>query len=144
MALLARADTTELKTAAAELGEDICVDRLCPPTVMTARVQGRTQDTAKRFYPCAVTVTRCILKVNQEFKGMAWIMGSRPKHCELAALFDGLLQDPRHHDALQIGLLRRLEAREQHDGNRMKSNAARTTIGVPATTGKGPSGDDQP
>lgn len=86
---------------------DLEPDYMVRPETGMIMMQARQDGEGPRFNLGEVTVTRCILKLDQVM-GYAMIMGSDLRHAELAALFDALLQMPEPGTALQKKLVPKL------------------------------------
>jgi alpha-D-ribose 1-methylphosphonate 5-triphosphate synthase subunit PhnG len=55
-------------------------------------------------------------------------MGSDLRHAELAALFDGLLQDPVTHDTLENILLKNLKIKQTAKNEQLTQDASDTRV----------------
>lgn len=111
--LLGSADPTDLESALEQLNggcDHICI--VGPETGMLM-VQAKSDGSNSRFNLGEMTVTKCVLEVKGQHLGVGWIMGSDLRHAKLAALFDGLLQDPEYHDRLMATLIPRLEKKQR-------------------------------
>jgi len=139
MGVLARAKRAELE-AAWNGGNDLpryaWVRR--PETGMTM-VRGRAGGTGHPFNFGEMTVTRCALEVDGVM-GIAYVAGRDHRHCELAALFDALMQDPARRDEIEQRVVRPL-ARAQDDRRqeaRRKTAATRVEFFTMATGREAP------
>ena len=97
MAALALADEAFLETAASGLPADLArYTFLRRPEAGLLMVEGRTGNSGERFNIGEMLVTRCVILLappdGEVAEGYAFIRGNRPRHAELAALFDALLQ----------------------------------------------------
>jgi len=84
-------------------------------------VQARAGGAGARFHLGEMTVTRCAVLVRaadgSTMVGQGYVAGRDKRHAELAAVFDALMQDATHHDALErdlIGPLIEAEADRRH------------------------------
>lgn len=85
------------------------------PETGLVMVRARSGNGGQRFNLGEMTVTRCSVSLQGGIMGHAWISGMRPDHARLAALFDAMLQDPRHSDELCRTLVEPLLlARKEH------------------------------
>ena len=110
MRLLALAPPAELDALLSPLLPDADACRwLRRPETGLAMLQGRAGGTGARFNLGEASLTRASVNVGA-FTGHAWVLGSQPRHAELAALADALLQDPARHDALAGQVLTPLNA----------------------------------
>lgn len=116
MGILARASTEELEDAWLQLAEKPQYRFLRLAETGLAMVQARMGGTGRPFNLGEMTVTRCSVQTEQGYAGHAYVAGRRPRHAELAAVFDALLQDPALNDALMQKVI---------DGLREKQEAAR-------------------
>jgi alpha-D-ribose 1-methylphosphonate 5-triphosphate synthase subunit PhnG len=64
-------------------------------------VRGRAGGTGPRFNLGEMTVTRCSVTLEDGAVGHAYVRGRDPRHAELAALFDALLQDDARRGGLE-------------------------------------------
>ena len=113
MAVLSKAvreDMDLLEAAWRALDPTPEVRALRPPETGLVMVQGRAGGRGQRFNLGEMTMTRCALLVNG-VAGFGYVAGRNPRHSELAALFDGLLQDENLRAGLQESLIGSLEAR---------------------------------
>ena len=68
-------------------------------------LRGRVGGTGNPFNLGEASVVRCALRLGDGPLGVSYALGRDKRRAELAALADALLQDPRHHDALQNSLI---------------------------------------
>jgi alpha-D-ribose 1-methylphosphonate 5-triphosphate synthase subunit PhnG len=68
-------------------------------------LRGRVGGTGNPFNLGEASVVRCAVRLGNGPLGVAYALGRDKRRAELAALFDALLQDPQHHDALQCSLI---------------------------------------
>jgi alpha-D-ribose 1-methylphosphonate 5-triphosphate synthase subunit PhnG len=93
MSVLALATTAELEACWAALGAPPRYTWLRRPEAGLVMVRGRAGGTGARFNLGEMTVTRCTVRLDDGTLGHAWIGGRDPRHAELAAVLDALLQD---------------------------------------------------
>ncbi len=98
------------------------VRTLRPPETGLVMVQARTGGRGRRFNLGEMTMTRCAVQVNG-LAGFGYVAGRRPRHAELAALFDGLFQHEDQRDGLMNAVVGPLEARAR---TRQKRDVAKT------------------
>ncbi len=127
IALLGSADPADLETALKNLA-GIEYTGIVKPESGMLMVQARADGTGSRFNLGEVTVSRCILEVSGKYQGVGWIMGSDLRHAKLAALFDGLLQDPRYRPVIEKGLLSILEEKQKARDNQLLKDASDTRV----------------
>ncbi|GAB6144747.1 phosphonate C-P lyase system protein PhnG [Desulfocicer niacini] len=129
MALLAQADPADLEAARRQLDDKVSFTLITPPETGLFMVQCKKDGSGSRFNLGEVTVSKCILEVNGTWQGAAWVMGSNPRHAKLAALFDGLLQDPDYHDRIKTGLLKVLLKKEKIRDDQLNQAARASRMG---------------
>lgn len=102
--LLASADPEWLEQQKKTLELNPTPDFMVRPESGMIMMQARQDGAGSRFNLGEVTVSRCILKLD-EVMGYAMVMGSDLRHAELAALFDAMLQMPDTGPDLRDGLV---------------------------------------
>jgi len=110
MAALAFADETTLEAEAAKLIDSFSYTFLRRPEAGLVMLEGRAGNTGKRFNVGEMLVTRCVVRLEPQgsgsvTEGYAFIQGNRPRHAELAALFDALLQQEGWAEPLDRSLI---------------------------------------
>jgi alpha-D-ribose 1-methylphosphonate 5-triphosphate synthase subunit PhnG len=90
-------------------------------------VRARTGGTGVKFNLGEATLTRCTVQIDGGSTGTAYVMGRNRRHAELAAVFDGLLQDPRRQSVLLAEVIRPLRSvlQEKRDASIRKAAATR-------------------
>lgn len=111
MGVLARADLQELESAWEGLPDKPAYEVLRAPEMGLAMVRARAGNSGKRFNLGEMTLTRCAVRLPGERVGFAWVMGQDVRKAELAAVFDGLMQDPVRVNDVERTVLHPLEAR---------------------------------
>lgn len=101
MSVLALASAAELEACWEAMGEPPRHRVLRRPETGLVMLRGRAGGTGMRFNVGEATVTRCAVEVPQGIVGVAYVRGRDHRHAELAALLDGLLQDPARRDELE-------------------------------------------
>jgi alpha-D-ribose 1-methylphosphonate 5-triphosphate synthase subunit PhnG len=94
MSVLALAPSEDVDAAWRRLEHPPAYTRLRGPDVGLVVVRARAGGTGLRFNVGETTVTRCSVQLAGGVLGHAWIRGRRPRHAELAAALDAMLQDP--------------------------------------------------
>lgn len=127
MALLSQADPAELEEAWRALEPAPSHHWLRPVETGLVMLRGRAGGTGQPFNLGEMTVTRAavMLEAPRTGVGFGYVAGRAPRHAELAALFDALLQD----ETTRTGPLARLltilaQAGEQKRGRRAADVAA--------------------
>jgi len=106
MAILAKTSTEDLEKAWAGVRDQPAFRFLRPPETGLVMVRARAGGTGMRFNLGEVTVTRCTVQIDGGSAGTAYVIGRNRRHAELAALFDGLLQDPHRQSRLMEEVIR--------------------------------------
>ncbi len=109
MAVLARATADELAAAVAALAP-LPHRRLRGPETGLVMLRARAGGTGEAFNLGEMTVSRCTVALASGLVGHAYVAGSDLRHAELAAVCDGLLQDPTHRKAIEQRLVEPLAA----------------------------------
>jgi alpha-D-ribose 1-methylphosphonate 5-triphosphate synthase subunit PhnG len=126
--LLGSADPADLESALEELGTGCDYASIAGPETGMLMVQAKADGSNSRFNLGEVTVSKCILEIKGKYLGTGWVMGPDLRHAELAALFDGLLQDPAHHDQLMETLIPRLEEKQRTKTKALIKEASDTKV----------------
>ena len=121
LAVLARASHGEMAACLPLLGELPQCHTIRPAEVGMMMVRGRIGGTGDAFNLGEATVVRCAVRLGEGPLGVSYALGRDKPRAELAAIFDALLQDPRHQAQVQKTLIaplakaqaRHLAAREQ-------------------------------
>lgn len=108
MRALALGSPSRLEAAWKSLERPPAYSLLRRPEVGLIMLQGRAGANGPRFNLGEMTVTRCSVTLEGGPAGHAWIAGRKPRHAELAALFDALLQSPGWGERLEAALIRPL------------------------------------
>ena len=130
MAALALAEEAMLEAEAAKLSDSVSYTFLRRPEAGLVMVEGRAGNSGRRFNVGEMLVTRCVVRLETRTngaatEGYAFIQGNRPRHAELAAVFDALLQQEERAEALERSLIEPLAARRDKElRNRAEETAA--------------------
>lgn len=79
------------------------------PEIGLAMLRGRAGGTGMRFNLGEMTMTRATIELSDGTVGFGFVAGRALHHAELAAVFDGMLQDPARHDRLAATVIARLD-----------------------------------
>jgi len=112
LAVLARATLAELESMAPEKSKLSELKSVRPPEIGMVMLRGRVGGTGNPFNLGEASVVRCALRLGDGPLGVSYALGRDKRRAELAALFDAMLQDPQHHDALQRRLIAPLAQRQ--------------------------------
>lgn len=131
MGILAKADETDLSalwTLAMPDG-DPSHTPIRAPEVGMIMTRGRAGGGGQPFNLGEMTVTRCAVRLEASGTvGQAWVAGRSSRHALLAALCDGLLQDPESHDDLWRDIIQPLESAQDARTRRQARKAAATKV----------------
>ncbi len=82
------------------------------PEIGLTMVRGRAEGTGQPFNLGEMTLTRCVVQLD-ELTGFGYVAGRSKRHAELAALCDALLQHPDWRDQLQAQVITSLQTATQ-------------------------------
>jgi alpha-D-ribose 1-methylphosphonate 5-triphosphate synthase subunit PhnG len=126
MSVLARADLDALESYWKNLPHRPSYRCLRKPEIGMAMVRGRAGGTGAPFNLGEVTLTRCVVELETGIQGFGYVTGRSRRHAELAALFDGLMQeDGDHHGS---GLIQPLHERWLARREQVSRKAAATKV----------------
>jgi len=112
MRLLATAPVDTLETAWHLLEDKPGYTMLRDPEVGMAMVRGRAGGTGGRFNLGEMTLTRCVVRLNDGTTGHAYVAGRDKRKTELAAAFDAMLQTTGYQENLNRTLIQPLEIQQ--------------------------------
>lgn len=104
MSLLAQAEPAELAAAMDAFAPPADTAWLRPAQTGLYMLRGRVGGTGPQFNFGEITVTRCSVQAGGHI-GHAWVRGSNPRHAELAALADAMLQDAEQYASLRMQVI---------------------------------------
>jgi alpha-D-ribose 1-methylphosphonate 5-triphosphate synthase subunit PhnG len=113
MELLARAPLAMLENWIGGVAENGSLPGriwLRKPEIGLAMLRARAGGAGERFNLGEVTLTRCALRIDTGEVGVAYVKGRSPRHAELAALADALLQAAPWRDAVRRRLIEPVRA----------------------------------
>ena len=133
MAALALADEAALEAEAAKLSNSVAYTFLRRPEAGLVMVEGRAGNSGRRFNLGEMLVTRCVVRLEEQksgaaTEGYAFIQGNRPRHAELAAVFDALLQQGGRAESLERSLMEPLVARRDGELRARAKETAATRV----------------
>jgi alpha-D-ribose 1-methylphosphonate 5-triphosphate synthase subunit PhnG len=105
MALLAKADPAALETFWRRFREPPRYRTLRPAETGLVMLRGRISGSGAPFNFGEMTMTRCVVQLDNGITGYSHIAGRSSRHAELAAVYDALLQDERWRDAVEHDLI---------------------------------------
>lgn len=97
------------------------------PETGMVMVRGRTGGTGQAFNVGEMTVTRCVVRLDEGSTGYSYIMGRNKRHAELAALADAHLQgnDQAHWMAT---LIQPLQLQQQQKRSQREAEVAASKV----------------
>jgi alpha-D-ribose 1-methylphosphonate 5-triphosphate synthase subunit PhnG len=128
MSVLAQATPAELEDAAAATAPWPAYTRLRGPEVGLVMVRARAGGTGMRFNLGEMTVTRVSVEMAGGRIGHAYVAGRCPRQAEVAAVLDGLLQDPARAAAIESAVVEPLADRQEARRRAVAARAAATRV----------------
>lgn len=130
MAVLARTDLDALETYWQQLAQPPSYRFLRTPEIGLALVRGRAGGTGAAFNLGEVTLTRCVVELATGAQGFGYVRGRSRRHAELAAVFDGLMQEEmqENRDCHGPGLIEPLHRRWLQSREYKSRKAAATKV----------------
>jgi alpha-D-ribose 1-methylphosphonate 5-triphosphate synthase subunit PhnG len=127
MAVLARADAGRLLGLLEACGTLPGYTRLRGPEAGLVMVRGRAGGGGAAFNLGEMSVTRCTVRTDAGFVGHAYVAGRDEEAALLAALGDGLMQDPEWTEIIERCVIEPLtrEQNERRDARARKAAATR-------------------
>ncbi|HET6185124.1 MAG TPA: phosphonate C-P lyase system protein PhnG [Acetobacteraceae bacterium] len=126
MAVLARADAGALEAALSAEARPVWTV-LRGPEVGMVMVRGRIGGGGGPFNLGEMTVTRCAVQTENGIVGHAYVAGRAPRHAELAAAADALMQDERWRATLEP-VIASFAAAQQQARETVAAKAAATRV----------------
>lgn len=128
MGVLARASREELEAGVEALGPLPGYSLPRPAEAGLAMIQARADGEGKRFHLAEMTVTRCVVQLDQGPAGYGYVAGRDPRRAELAALFDALLQHPDWRERLDRELIEPLRQAQRERREEIEAQARETRV----------------
>ncbi|BAY66457.1 phosphonate metabolism protein PhnG [Calothrix brevissima NIES-22] len=117
MATLAKAELDLLEKLVNKLDNLPEYSFLRSPEIGLTMVRGRAGGTGEAFNLGEITITRCVVQLENQgeeaIAGFGYIAGRSHRHAELAALCDALLQTPHWRDRIQAEVIQPLQIENQ-------------------------------
>ena len=101
MGVLSRASVNELENHWQTLVNQPKTRFIRPPEIGLMMVRSRAGGSGAPFNLGEMTMTRCVVELENGTAGFGYVQGRSKRHAELAASFDALLQDSEQHNATQ-------------------------------------------
>jgi alpha-D-ribose 1-methylphosphonate 5-triphosphate synthase subunit PhnG len=132
MATLAKAELELLEKLANNLSNLPKYSFLRSPEIGLAMVRGRAGGTGEAFNLGEITMTRCVVQLENQTEeaitGFGYVAGRSHRHAELAAVCDALLQTPHWHDQIQAEVIQPLQIESQKQQELKQRQAAATKV----------------
>lgn len=128
MSVLAQARPEELEVAWAAMADKPAYRVVRRPEIGLVMVRARAGGSGVRFNLGEMTVTRCTVNLPSGAVGHAYVGGRSLRHAELAAVFDGLLQDPASRPGVEVRLVGPLEAAQREHRTALQARSAPTRV----------------
>lgn len=128
MAVLAKTERQEIECAWRDLGAAPAFTHLRRPETGLVMVRARAGGDGSPFNMGEMTVTRCSVRLDNGIVGHAYVAGRDPRHAELAAVADALMQDPTRRAAVQAAIIEPLAAAQCERRKRAARKAAATRV----------------
>ena len=127
MATLARATVAEIEQHLVGCEQLPGYLRVRGPELGLIMVRGQTGGGGAPFNVGEMTVCRCTVLTDDGFTGHSYVAGRDIRQAEIAALLDGVLQDPRRED-LKIEVIAALAAQQAKHKAVVAARAAATRV----------------
>lgn len=128
MAVLAKASAETIEPLWDALSDKPRWTCIRPPEVGMVMVRARAGGTGQRFNMGEMTVTRCVVRLDEGKIGHAYVAGRDTRHAELAAVVDAMMQQPERRDALRQAVIEPLAAAQADARERMRRRTAATKV----------------
>lgn len=133
IAALSLADEIMLETEAAKLPDSFSYIFLRRPEPGLVMLEGRAGNTGQRFNLGEMLITRCVVRLESQesnivSEGYGFAQGNRPRHAELAAMFDALLQQKNWEESLERSLIGPLIAGRKEQLRKRAEETADTKV----------------
>jgi alpha-D-ribose 1-methylphosphonate 5-triphosphate synthase subunit PhnG len=130
MSTLSRCDPSRLEAAWTGLDRQPGHSWLRPPEIGLVMLRGRAGGTGQPFNLGEMTMTRAVVLIEEGglITGFGYVAGRAPRHAELAALFDALLQDENRRTALLSELIAPLAAEARMANENRAKDVASTRV----------------
>ncbi|MGI1668707.1 MAG: phosphonate C-P lyase system protein PhnG [Neptuniibacter sp.] len=124
MAVLARTPADRIRLLLEDLPEQASYSMPRPVETGLAMVRGRVSANGEPFNLGETTITRCVVQLDDNTTGIAYVTGRDKKQAELAALADALLQN----QTLPLSRLEPLEKAIQDKRQKRAEEVASTKV----------------
>lgn len=130
MGILAKAELVALEGCVARLGNLPEYGFLRSPEIGLVMVRGRAGGVGDAFNLGEMTVTRCVVHLEEtgDVAGFGYVGGRSPRHAELAALCDALLQYEQWYIPVMKGVIEPLQRGLQAAAEQQQRQTAATQV----------------
>jgi alpha-D-ribose 1-methylphosphonate 5-triphosphate synthase subunit PhnG len=128
MAVLAKATPTEILNAWDEMTGKPDYNFIRPPETGLVMVQARAGSSGQRFNFGEMTMTKCIVELEDGTAGHAYVAGSDPAHAEIAAVFDAVLQTATGHREIMEKVVSPLRLNQVDRKRNVETKTAATRV----------------
>ena len=128
MRVLSCASAGELEAAWDDLDSKPDYRFLRRPEAGLVMVRGRIGGTGGRFNLGEMTMTRCVVQLADGAAGYGYVAGRQPRHAELAAVFDALMNDPARRQDVGERVVAPLSAMLEEQRGTAAAKAAATKV----------------
>lgn len=131
MRAFALGDADSLEKGLARLPACPSYTLLRKPEAGMLMLEGRTGNAGQRFNLGEMLVTRCAVRMGTadgSVAGHAYIAGNHPRHAEMAAVLDALMQQPEYAARLEAELVAPLLHAKEQAGREAAAEAAKTRV----------------
>ena len=128
MAILAKSSLDDLEQQIKTLGHLPKYTFLRKSEIGLAMIRGRAGGTGQAFNLGEMTVTRCVVKMEENIKGFGYVGGRSKRHAELAAVCDGLLQQEKWFQKVSDCVIQPLKAKYSDRQQKQQSQTDATKV----------------
>lgn len=126
--VLSQANSADLEKARKNFSEAFDFRYITPPETGLLMVEARADGNGAGFNLGEIAVTKCVIELDSLYLGFGCIVGTDTLHAELAALFDGLLQNPDHSRTLMETLIEPLMEKQADMDRATEEKTAGTRV----------------
>lgn len=128
MAILAKSSLADLEQQIKTLGHLPTYTFLRKSEIGLAMIRGRAGGTGQAFNLGEMTVTRCVIKMEENIQGFGYVGGRSKRHAELAAVCDGLLQQEKWFQKVSDRVIQPLKAKYSDRQQKQQSQTDATKV----------------
>lgn len=127
MGILAKSSVIDIEQQVKTLGELPKYTFLRQPEIGLTMVRGRAGGTGEVFNLGEMTITRCVVNI-ENTTGFGYVGGRSKRHAELAAICDGLLQQNEWRDRVQESVIQPLQNKLIEDREKQQRQTEATKV----------------